>query len=387
MKKLVIAAAVAAICGTAAADGPEFKFSGFGTVGAVHSNDKTSDFISATVQQTGAGHTDSWSTNPDTKLGGQVNAIFNDKLSAVVQVVSQHQYDNSYSPEIEWANIKYQLTPELSLRAGRIALPSFLLSETRYVGYASPWVRVPQEVYRALPLTSNDGVDASYRSQIGGANNTLQVYYGGSESNVSPTAKVKTHPSTGINDTVELGALSLRAGYNRYKLDFGVPALLPLLGLLPPALAQKYSIDGMSLSSIALGATYDPGNWFVMSEFVNLKAEGLLSDGRSWYVSGGYRFGNLTPYITYANTKSTVHTETGAGGLNASINAVMGSFASTQDSVSLGLRWDFMKNVALKAQYDRVSPGDGTKGRLVSYSGFVSSNKINVVSVALDFVF
>ncbi|RZL36161.1 MAG: hypothetical protein EOP35_11595 [Rubrivivax sp.] len=370
---------------------PEFKFSGFGTISAVHSNDRTSDFIGTLFQPNGAGHTSSTSLNPDTKLGGQVNAVFGDKLSAVLQVVTQHQYDNSYKPQVEWANIKYQLSPELSVRAGRIAAPSYLLSESRFVGYSYTWARPPVEAYGVLSITSNDGVDATWRSQVAGANNTLQGFVGKSSVKLAGGSTVKSKPSWGINDSVEIGSLTLRAGYNAFKLDLGVASVQPLLATATKlglaAIADKYKLNGMNLSAVSLGATYDPGDWFATAELVDLKGTGFLSDARAWYASAGYRIGTLTPYATYSTTKAGINAETGAGPLNAAITSTLYAFNATQKTSSLGLRWDAMKSVALKAQYDHVTTGDLSNGRMRAYTGFVKGKGVNLVTLAADFVF
>jgi len=369
---------------------PEFKFSGFGTVSAVHSSDTNSDFVGTIFQPSGAGHTHATSTTPDTKLGAQVGAVFNDKLSAVVQVVSQYQYDNSYQPMIEWANLKYQLTPELSMRAGRIAAPSYLLSESRFVNYTNAWVRPPIEVYGVLSITSNDGVDATYRSQIGSANNAVQVYYGRSSADLR-TGKVTSKTSWGVNDSVEMGSLMLRAGYSSLNLDLDLSSLNGLFAgmraLNRPDLAEKYSLRDMQTSAISLGATYDPGNWFVMGELLEFKSRGFLSDMTAWYVSGGYRIGKFTPYVSYASLKSHIDTETGAGPLNGGINTTLNAFTASQATSGVGLRWDVVRNVALKAQYDRVKVGDNSHGRFTAYPGFVPGSKIDVATVSLDFVF
>ncbi len=384
---------------------PELKFSGFGTLSAVHSSEKNADFVSTVFQPSGAGHTRSWSFDPDTKLGGQVNAVFNDKLSAVVQVVAKHQYDNSYTPQIEWANVKYQLVPEVSVRAGRIALPAFLLSESRFVGYANPWARPPVEVYNVLPITSNDGVDATWRHQFGSINNSLQAYFGRSNAKLS-TATAKAKRTWGINDSVEIGNLALRAGYDYVKADIDVPSLAPLLGGLAQfsaapaplgpqaqALLQKYKLDDMNLSMIALGASYDPGNWFLMGEFVDRKGVGFLSDSRSWYASAGYRFGKFTPYAVYSSTKAHIAAEPGiacpcAAAFNAGLGATLESFTPTQNTTSVGLRWDFMNNLALKGQYDRINLGGTANGHLVNpQPGFVPGGHVDLFSITLDFVF
>lgn len=147
--------------------GPRFTFSGFGTLAVVHSSEDQADFAGNQLQANGAGATRNPSTNPDSKLAGQVNAIFNDQVSAVLQVVSQYRYDASWVPQVEWLNVKYKPTSEISLRIGRIAMPVYLMSESRLVGYAHVWARPPQDVYGVMPLTSNDGVDASWSRQFG----------------------------------------------------------------------------------------------------------------------------------------------------------------------------------------------------------------------------
>jgi hypothetical protein len=382
-------------CGllTGAAHGqsmPDLKFSGFGTLAAVHNSDKNSDFVGSLFQPNGAGHTDSTSFAPDSKLGGQVNAVFNDQFSGVVQVVAQHQYDNTYTPQVEWANVKYQVLPELSVRAGRIAAPSYLLSESRFVGYSYPWVRPPVETYGVLSITSNDGVDATWRSTVAGANNAVQAYYGTSSVKFGGGG-AKSKPSWGINDTVEIGSLTLRAGYNTLKIDLDVASVQPLLDAATQmgltGIADKYKLTGMPTSALALGANYDPGKWFVMGEFVNYKGAGFLSDARAWYVSAGYRFGNLTPYIVQSSTKALIDAETGAGPLNAPLNSTLQAFNGTQDTSSVGLRWDAMKNVDMKIQYDRVKTGNQSDGKLMAYPGFVPGSSVNIVSVSTDFVF
>src|SRR5688500_16146113 len=141
---------------------PSFAVNGYSTLGAVHSSEDKADFKDTLVQPDGAGYTHDWAFGVDSRAALQVTASFTEKLSAVVQVISEQHYDGSYTPTVEWANIKYDVTPDFSLRVGRIVLPVFMGSDYRKVGYANPWVRPPIEVYGHLPLSNNEGVDASY---------------------------------------------------------------------------------------------------------------------------------------------------------------------------------------------------------------------------------
>ena len=157
---------------------PMFSFSGFGTLGVVHSSEDNADFTSSVFKPNGAGYSHTWSADVDSLIGAQVTANLTPQLSAVLQVISEQNYDNTYRPHVEWANIKYQFTPDFSVRVGRIVLPGFLVSDYRKVGYANPWVRPPLEVYSLVPITNNDGVDASYRLHFGEFTNTVQGAYG-----------------------------------------------------------------------------------------------------------------------------------------------------------------------------------------------------------------
>src|ERR1700733_12390169 len=96
-----------------------FSFYGFGTLGVVRANEHYADFVGNAFQPDGAGYSRAWAPGVDSKLGLQVNAQVTSQLLAVVQVISQLRYNGSWTPQVEWANLKYQLTPELSVRAGR----------------------------------------------------------------------------------------------------------------------------------------------------------------------------------------------------------------------------------------------------------------------------
>src|ERR1700723_2672446 len=178
---ILVAMLVSPLGAYAASDdtGPSiFSFSAFGTLGLVHSSEDRADFTASPLAPDGPGFTDAWSPDVDSRLGAQVMARFTPQLSAMLQVISEQRYNDTYTPHVEWANITYQPIPELSLRVGRIVLPTFLISDSRKVGYANPWVRPPVEVYSLSPIFHSDGGFVSFQVHLGEVLNTVVGTYG-----------------------------------------------------------------------------------------------------------------------------------------------------------------------------------------------------------------
>ena len=362
LKALPLALALAAGAAHAEDASNMFSYSGFGTVGATHSSSTDGDYVGTLYQTSGAGATRTWDMGVDSKLGVQVNAKFTDQLSAVVQVVAMDRTDDTFGPRFEWANLQYAITPDLKVRVGRTALPTYMVSDTRMVGYSNPWVRAPLETYNLLPLTNVDGADLSYKARIGSVNNTVQVLDGRTSIDIvagdgTIVRGITARQLEGINDSIEVGALTIRAGYTRSNVD------LPL--------APGYAID-FALKLLNIGAVYDPGTWFVQGEFSRTELPSLQPTEKAYYLTAGYRLGSFTPYATY----SKVSPDQGAA-----------LVSYDQKTTSVGVRWDAMKNTDVKLQLDRVSLGNGNTGYFTNVQPALAGSTVNVVSVAVDFVF
>jgi hypothetical protein len=387
------------------ADTPSLSIDGFGTLGMVHSDEDQADFASSGLVPEGAGHSGDWSAKVDSRVGLQLTALITPRLSGVLQFIAEQRYDDSYKPTLEWANLKFDITPDLSVRAGRIVLPTFLVSEYRKVGYANPWVRPPQEVYGVVPVTSTDGVDLSYRFRVDRFTNTVRAIYGRRDIQVPDGSEANARDALTLADTLEFGSATLFAQYSRARLT--LESVNPLFNAFrqfgPPgqAIAERYDVDDTEFHTVSLGARYDPGDWFVMGEYARSRSRSFLGDNRGWYVTGGYRYGAVTPYVTLARVLAHGNTSDPglplaglppplagqAAGLNAALNGLLGG-AARQRSVSLGARWDFMRNAALKVQYDHIDIDAGSPGVLSNIQpGFRPGGSVSLFSVALDFVF
>lgn len=417
MRNRLRSAAVLSLAVASIAAGPArgddrsmFSFSGYGTIGAAHSSNDQADYLVDEFKPNGPGHTHRWSADVDSRLGLQGLAQFTPQLSAVVQVITQQRYDDTYTPEVEWANVKYQVTPDFSVRAGRVVLPIYMVTDSRRVGYANPWVRPPVEVYSMVPVTHVDGIDANYRTLLGDMTATFEATLAQSDSHFPGASGftpgvAKARDLFAVVGTLERGFATLRANWGHAKLtidSFG--AFEQAFGQFGPAgedIVGRYSVDGRSVDFVGVGATYDPGRWFVTGEWAKFDTHSILGDKSAWYVSAGHRFGKWTPYLTYAAIKADSATSdpglplTGlppqaaatAAFLNQALNQTLGLMPQ-QHTASIGVRWDFARSAALKLQLDDVRVDSDSRGTFGNFQpGFTPGSSARVFSAVVDFVF
>lgn len=411
---LIAALAVGAV--PLQADEGAFRFSGFGTLAATKSSEKNGDFLPIFGLPNGAGFTRSVDFGNDSRLGGQVDWRISEKFSAVVQAIAEHRYDNTYTPYLNMAHLKWEFTPGFSLRAGRIPYSAYLISDYQKVGFATPWVRPPVEVYQFNPLTYVDGADFGWHANLGGLALSGQFLAGTAKVKVAPSSLAVTYGGNTFEDSEwkgdGLAAVSVAAYYRHATFrvfhlqmkgtfkdvgfdgaagPFGGMSPFKALRTLPtafggnPALADQYQIMDDKLIYQSAAFNYDPGDWFFMVEQTRKSGdENMFLHFDAGYATLGLRFGNWTPYAS-AGWKHTTSPTTHA---NPIVKALVSSLDRAQSSVSAGLRWDFRPSFALKAQFDKVTNANGSYGAMTNTQpGFKTGESYNLATLALDFVF
>jgi hypothetical protein len=348
---------------------PMVTFSGFGTAGVSHSSMYYGDYTLDSTVPKGSSLSQNWSPGNDTRIAGQVMAEFSPKVSAILQVISEYHIPNTYQPEVEWANVKYAFTPDAFIRVGRIVLPTFLNSDSRDVGYSYVWIHPPIELYRQLSITQSDGVDATYHVDIWQAMNSIKAVIYGKNTLEREHSTSTSKDIWGIFDTIEYGPITTHVGYQER---------------LSSSRNIQTGITGawIRYSDLSIGVQYDPGEWFAISEWIQRKSTTRIS---AMYVSGGYRVKEFTPYLTYSQNSQGSFLP---GFPPPSSNSIRLANRS-QSTISLGVRWDFMKNTDFKFQYDQIKLSDTSNGFLANVPPNVSlyGAKFHVVSAVVDFIF
>lgn len=382
------------------AEGLQTSISGFGTIGVVSSDNPSGAFV-VPVQASGSydGHVEA---GVDSKLGVQGTVVFNDTFSATAQLVTR-QMDNQWGPSVEWLFAKAQLPKGFSVRLGRIGGPFYAVSDYRLIDYANLWVRPPVDVYGQVFFYHLDGGDVLWQTQVGSTTVRVQAFIGDTKME-SNAGTLEARQVKGLNVSLEFGPWSMRVGHATTTLySHGATNLDLLLGGLRQAsampglgalstLADELSVDGKPATFSGVGLTYDQGSVIVTSEWTRRRSDSYAPDVTGHYVTGGYRFGAWTPYLTLSRlrqdspTSSTVVPAVGPlVPLAAGVNLLLAS--NGQRTQSVGVRWDARTNLAIKAQYDRIRVDDGGTGLFRAAAPGANSSPVNVFSLAASFVF
>lgn len=371
-----------------AEDAGNFTLRGFGTLGAVRTTTDDVEFVRDLSQARGA--TDEWTAKTDSVLGLQADWQATPQWLVAVQAISRYDQQRSFRPQWAWAFVKYEPTPNLSLRAGRLGTEFFMLADSRWVGYSFLTVRPPGDYFWYLPFYSIHGGDVALTLPVGEGIVRGKVFYGLSRGSIPLSDEqwdIRNSPMAGGYLEYQSGPWQVRGSYANIRFEHDLP-LAPVLarkGLaLAAADADYLKARGTRTHYYSFGVVYDRGP--VQAQLmVNHIEQGshAFESSDAAYLLFGYRLGDWTPYLGYSAVRS--HRR----GLSASavVNYVMADSHADQDTVFAGVRWDLARNVALKAQWDGVR---GSASSLFPYRRDDRVNwdgRMNVFSMSLDFVF
>jgi hypothetical protein len=383
----LLAAALFAPCAHAA-DVPAVHFSGFGTLAWSDQNRGDADYVRP--GQPRFSH-----LGLDSNLGLQASGTLDDIFSGTLQVLARREYTEHYRAAVEWAFVKAKLNDAVGLRVGRMALPAYLVSDSRNVGYANIAVRPPVEVYGQVPLSSLNGADLTATRAWGELTWTAQAGYGRLKNHYD-TATIEGRHTLALALALETGPLTVRLGHVRTDLTLtgseglaGVLAALRQFGFAP--LAERLDPTDKNARFTGLGLSMDHHNVLLQTEIARRTTDSAVSDNTGAYVMLGYRHGNFVPYVSYGRLRTdsprsddTVPMAGPLAPLALGVDAVLRGNA--QSSRTVGLRWNALPSASLKLQADFVRP-DADESFLVRVQPGYAGQTVRVLTAAVDFVF
>lgn len=445
---------------------PVLIINGFATAGASMTSATNVDFYDPVFKRkiSAVPTIDDIGQNPtftqDTLGGVQFIASINDSIDMVIQLYSQGA--DQYNVVTDWLYVGWQINDQWSLKAGRLRLPFFMKSEYYNVGYAYLWTRPPIEVYRFASLTDFDGLTLRYTNAIGAGWYTEDlISVGNSILNVSEglvsDVPLKIQQGVLANATLWNDFIKFSVGYGvgSLAIDFPEefstiqsmlnnpcsyygPALnpelitltagpvastciintvssypLPIpasLRLVRPdnATAQLFTVKNVPAQIISLGYELDWRGIVSIAEWTRTTTNDMLiADSQGWYVTLGYNWQGITPYLTYSNFRtldnedrilSNTVSDTYANPfsyfnpllpiptpqtLQQSLNQFLALSNVAQSTINAGVRYDLMTATAIKFDYRYVIPQEGTQG----FFSLPPGKRISWVTAVVNVVF
>ncbi|MAS24359.1 MAG: hypothetical protein CMI03_08670 [Oceanospirillaceae bacterium] len=347
-------------------------------------------YLSGTEREVG-GYDDSLSLRQQTLFALQPTYTFSDEWSVTGQLLA-HTSDDRDSG-VEWLYLSYRPDNAWLFRAGKLRMPFFTYSDSIDVGYSYPWITVPAQVYGNYLFSTFNGVSGSYNFAGDNFAVNIEGYYGYFDGDVliagsKVDAAGRVDDLRGVVLNLNSNNIGVRLSYHRGYNDTRIGLLEPLAD----GLAQfDYTDSAQSLDSagevtfIQAALSYDTLSSFYKAEWVKTKSEFAAAPFLSgYYFSAGHTMADWTVHATYAASSYAnpeVETELqpivdagpvdpatdplGAAryGLAAGYYQLFNALPNgSMDSYTLGVRWDFTINQALKfdvTYFEETSPRSG----------------------------
>jgi len=281
----------------------------------------------------------------DSVFALQTSFAFNENTEATVQLIAEGKED--WDPRFEWAFISHHISENLTVRGGKLRLPTYMLSDYLDVGYAYPFARPNGEVYGG-PLSAYSGIDFIYTADFSDITWTIQPFAG--EADYTEGTYLKD--MWGAVNQLDWEEFSFRVSYLDTKVAI-----------------EAYNLE-IDASFTGLGFTYDNDSLLVMVESTRTKTEGSSKDTTAGYVAVAYRFDEFQPYVSISRRETA---------------------SDERSGYTAGLRWDFADNLAVKfdisTAHDLDNTAGGLAGNITNAEGVLPYDDSRVTSIIFDAIF
>lgn len=316
----------------------------------------------------------------ETSLGLQIDVNLGEGVSLTTQLIAD-EFEDNFSLKADWVYLKYQLSDQINLRAGRLRMPAFVYSDFIEVGYAYPWIRPPSEVYEIIPTNALNGIDLSWKIPVGNSNLIIQPYAGD-----STLTSFFGFAGENETDVDEILGLSLRLVTDNHEFSMGSfkgevdmqdPVFLENLAKVgvPIPFILSQLISRVDLNFYQVGYNGNFGNLNILAEGVRRETKDtpIIQNFDGAYLTVGYHFNDWFPHLTYA-----------------SIDTRNNATPKQSKNVTLGLRKEIRGGTALKVDYSQMNVDTDIPGNIGLLTEIIPGediDKVRVLSVGLEAVF
>lgn len=291
------------------------------------------------------------SFSPDTTIGVQLKTKLSDKYQFVTQLLSRGA--SEFETDIDWAYINHALNLETSLQIGRKRLPLYHYSDFYELGFAYYWIRPPSDNY-TWQISNYNGASLSYEPVLNNWDALFNIYLGRED---DKNNKLLTF----LNDTPYHESWRNIIGF---VSELSNDALETRFTLMSSELHREVNgtiqSNGVAQTFYGVSVNMYFGNSIILSEFNRYERSADNVFDSTYMLSVAYRFGSLTPHLTYSEFKQQSPGD------------------EYHYTYSLGIRQDLNRSTALKVQLDETT--DEASSATIVGSG-------NLLSFGLDIIF
>jgi len=354
----------------------------------------------------------------DSLLAVQARVDLSPRVHAVWQLLARDDVRYGQRPRNEWIYLGWDAQPNLNLKLGRTALPVFLHSETRHLGYAQTTARPVNTVYQLNPFTHVDGLALRHGRSLGRGELRTELSAGRAELAL-PSGTVEADRIVSLALRYDEGPWSLRLAGSDYHFDMRLANVQRLYSQLTTGatgctncatvLAARAPLEGVHAQVQTVALQHESGSWSFTAELARRSSNNsIVADSLAWYTLLAYRVGEWSPYavlgaIRFREPPLGLQTHPAAPAAARRANELIDLYLQTPNDrriAQLGLRWDLHARAALKLQWERYRAT--REGRVLGqshylevpapppigpYQGPAWDGRVNQWSINLDFVF
>lgn len=306
-------------------------------------------------------HIDDSGSYEETLFGVALERKINSRWSAGGELSGSGTEDD-YAVKIEKAFVTFRAYQEATFNIGKIAYPNLIVSEYLDEGVAYPWLRPPEEVYRAdvlgpaMSYKSFSGIKANYIKGIDHFEFLFSLYGGGSTIEHDKMSRM-----TGAVMSVGDHRFKVRAAYNKSTLVLGTGT------------NRDAALDDNKQYVKSIGLNFDLKYIYGMGELLNASVEDVAElNTTAFYYTLGLRYGKFMVHYTVAEFEAENE--------------------HAQESIAYGIKYQASSFASFKMEYKLITPTERIDtDPLVNPAGHFSEvpteKEVSIFGIVVDVTF
>jgi hypothetical protein len=295
-------------------------------------------------------------------IGAQLEYDLTDSIDFMAQgIYSKKDETSGYEASLDWLMLGYSFSDDYKLRIGKMKIPFMKGTEVTNINYSFLWTR---------PQVQSRGVNGF--NELYGADLLKKTYIEDVDIEYQLTAGKAEHERGG-EDNNYLYNFSALASYDDswLRVSFG-------------QLSFEHSTSDVIITFMSAETKVSFDSWLLYAGYGE-NQNNAIPNQKFIYGSLAYEFDKITPYILYSDnsvTSTQVYAPPPPGPpLPGPGTPVSNNGYTTTKSHAIGMRYDFYKDFAFKAQYNHET------NERNEYVNRVEKSSSDIYTITLDMVF